>query len=430
MKRVLPCLIILLLPLQAMGNGYTLPDTGGNFSSPVDPNPAGIYWNPAVISLSRGLNFLADIAPFYFRARYRKEDGNFDIVRYEALDFIPFAGLTCTKMLGEILNSLSAGVAFFTPFAAEAHYPEDGPQRFQGVDGSNYLMSLSPALSLRLFEVLSLGFAFNIGFGRFEAKGSTMLLPDRGEVPENEGKYEFGDMEGVALGYTAGVFISPFEFLDAGISFTSGMDVTHRGKYRFYATEKTREFFQTIFQSEDIRGDGEVIINYPAFISMGTKVKPLKKLEFNLLFQWFNWSTYRKMKIRLKNGRDALTGREVDVGLIGEEQELPTNFEDAIYIRVDGRYKPAKNLSLLLAAGYDQSGIPDEYLSVMNLEFDKIVIAGGLNLEITKYLIISGGVNFYIPFARNVRNSLLAPPANGRYSAEGMKGNISVWLKL
>ena len=428
MKRAV-FFLMLLLPLKVMANGYTLPDTGGNFSSPVDPNPAAIYWNPSAISFSEGINGFLDISPFYFRARYKRSGNSYERVRYEGTDFLPFVGATYTLKMKKFIKSLSGGFAFYTPFGAEAHYPEDGPQKFQGVDGANYLMNLSPSISLKITDFLSIGFALNIGFGSFYANGSALLDENGEEIPSNEAKYEFNDLTGTAFGYSAGIFFRPAKFLDLGISYTSPMDMVHSGKFRFYATEESKNIFDIIFKSSDFTGDAEVEIDYPAFLSFGAKIKPMKRLEFNLTFQWFDWSYYEVMKIKIKNGKDRVTGDEVNIGLI-ESMDYETNFKDAISFKIDARFKPWRKWTFLLGTGYDQSGIPDTHLSVMNLEFDKIEILGGALFEISKNMFVSGGINFYIPFSRDVKDSQLLPPANGKYSAEGVKGDIAIGFRL
>jgi long-subunit fatty acid transport protein len=422
-------LLIIFLPLKVMANGYTLPDTGGNFSSPVDPNPSAIYWNPSAISFSEGINAFLDISPFYFRARYKRSGDSYERVSYEGTDFLPLVGATYTMRMKKFIKTLSGGIAFYVPFGAEAHYPEDGPQKFQGVDGGNYLMNLSPSISLKITDFLSIGFALNIGFGSFYANGSALIDENGGEIPSNEAKYEFKDLSGIALGYSAGLFLRPARFLDIGVSWTSPMNVVHSGKYRFYATEESKDLFDLIFNSSDITGDADVEIDYPMFLSFGAKVKPTNRFEFNITFQWFDWSYYEIMKIRIKNGKDRVTGKEANVGFI-EKMDYQTNFEDAISFKIDARYKPFRRWIFLLGAGYDQSGIPDTHLSVMNLEFDKIEILAGALFEVSRNIFVSGGVNFYIPFGRDVKNSELKPPANGRYSAEGFKGDIGIGFKL
>ncbi len=364
MKKIV-FLLLLIIPAEVMANGYTIPDTGGNFSSPADINLASIYWNPSAISFSRGINGFLDLSVFYFRTRYKRSGDSYETVRYTGTDYLPFVGISYTREINGFIKSLSGGIAFYIPFGASAHYPEEGPQKFHGVDGENYLMNLSPSISVRITDFLSIGSSLNIGFGRFYATGSTLLMgPD--EVPSNEGKYEFKDMNGIALGYSLGLFIRPLEFLDIGISYTSPMDVVHSGKYRFYATEYTKELFDFSFKSHDITGEADVEIDYPMFLSFGAKVRPMKRLEFNLAFQWFDWSYYEKMKIRIKNGMDRETGREVDIGLI-ENRDYTVNFKDAISIKIDARYKPLRRWTFLVGGAYDQSVISDTHLSVMNL---------------------------------------------------------------
>lgn len=66
MKKVF-ILCLIFLPSKAMGNGYTLPDIGGNFSSPVDIGPSSLYYNHSLPSFSDGINGFFDLSGFYFR---------------------------------------------------------------------------------------------------------------------------------------------------------------------------------------------------------------------------------------------------------------------------------------------------------------------------------------------------------------------------
>lgn len=433
MKKIFFVLISLHLfiyPSTSHSNGYTLLDIGGNLSTPTESNPASIYWNPGAMGWDEKNQIMMDFAGFYSWVQYANPDR--DAVETKGLFFIPFLGGNYTIPLkSSSLNSLSTGFAIYLPYGVEAHFPENGFQRYIIVDGVTALFSFSPALSLKMFNIFSIGFAFNAGMGLLTATGSTYISDYT--KPDEEIKYEMKNLTGWGFGFSAGLFASPHPLFDVGISWSSPLSVNHRGKISLSGTSLSENNLRNLYGTSSVSARVSAKIDYPWYLNAGIRFKPLRFVEFNLIFQFYHWDSFEDIPLHLTDGVSKETGQPVDLDPIEPGTDLKdsyrTGFINSLTFRLDMRYR-GKRTVLCVGTGYDDSGIPDKYLSPMNLEFDKIQFLFGAEYKVWKNLITGIGFNHYIPFKRKISNSRLDVPANGTYRANGDRFNLTLRYEI
>ncbi len=402
------------------GNGYLIPDIGGNFSSPVDANPAGIYWNPSITAFSKGGNILLDIAPVYQNISYERIDyyPGIEIKKYPETSFSilsPAPLFGATYSFSEI--PLTVGLGVYAHYGRETRWDENGPQRFNGTREFLAGINAGPSIAYRINNKISIGVAFNYVYSMLSAKTSLALVlgessdPSQLEDPSSEVRVNLDNLTASNFSVVGGITFKPVRTLTLGVAYLSPYKVTFKGPVKISAGPELSGLYSSIVSNlRDIKA--EATQHYPQAINFGVKYILTSKLESNFVMQWYDWSVNDALVIKLSSS-DSTTQSLLD--LLGEER-MEFHFVDAINFRLDFRYSINPDARIGFGCGYDPSGIPSEYVTASNLEFDKVQAFISGEYKISENFKLSGGFNHYQSIAsRKISSSSILPLSTGYY---------------
>ncbi len=420
MKRWLFITLLTFTLSHVYGNGYLIPDIGGNFSGPTDANPASLYWNPSATAFSTGGNIFLDVAPTYQKISYERVDyyPGVDVTKYPETSFAllsPAPIFGATYSFNEI--PLTIGFGMYAHYGRETRWDENGPQRFNGTDEFLLGLNAGPSIAYKISNKIALGAAFNYIYSMLSAKTSLGLVfgepsdPFQLEDPTSEIRVNLNNLKASNFGVIAGLTVKPIKTLTLGISYISPYNVTLKGTAEVSPGPELSSLFSPIvlgLKDIDVRAKQ----HYPQAINLGAKYLLTNKLESNFVMQWYDWSVNDALVIKLSSS-DSQTQSMLD--LLGEKR-MEFHFVDAINFRLDFRYAINPETRIGFGGGYDPSGIPSEYVTASNLEFDKVQAFISGEYKISKNFKLSGGFNHYQSISsRKISASNILPLSTGYY---------------
>ncbi len=415
----------------AYGNGYLIPDIGGNFSSPVDANPAGIYWNPSITAFSSGGNILLDIAPTYQKISYERIDyyPGIAVTKYPETSFSvlsPAPIFGATYSFSKI--PLTVGLGVYAHYGRETRWDENGPQRFNGTKQFLAGINAGPSIAYRINNKISIGASFNYVYSMLSAKTSLAIVlgeasdPFQFEDPAFEVRVDLDNLTASNFSVAGGITFKPVRALTLGIAYLSPYKVSLKGPAKISPGPNISALSSALVSN---LGDVKVKAtqHYPQSINFGVKYILTRKLESNFVMQWYDWSVNDALVLKLSSP-DSTTQSLLDI--LGEKR-MEFHFVDAINFRLDFRYAINPDTRIGFGGGYDPSGIPSEYVTASNLEFDKVQAFISGEYKISKNFKLSGGFNHYQSIAsRKISASNVLPISTGYYRGIIEKVNITL----
>lgn len=123
------------------------------------------------------------------------------------------------------------------------------------------LLKIAPGAAYKINDKWSVGLALHLDHAELETNSATAALTQT--TGRDRGDGAFG------IGVGVGVLYKPFDFLSAGLSYTSP------------------QWMQEFERYQDILPNG---IDFPMQANLGLSVMPIEKLLINTDFRWINWS--------------------------------------------------------------------------------------------------------------------------------------------
>jgi long-chain fatty acid transport protein len=173
------------------------------------------------------------------------------------------------------------------------------------------LLKIVPSAAYKINDKLSVGVAVHVDHAQFSTNSA---LP--GTFAQTSGADRTDDAFGIGVG--VGVLYKAFDFLSAGVSYTSEQFMKDFGLYK------------------DLLPQG---LNFPQQVNAGLAWTPIDKLLVNTDFRWINWS-----------GATGAFGTSVANGGLG--------WQDQYIALIGAQYQPFDFLVLRAGYNYGRSPIP------------------------------------------------------------------------
>lgn len=332
MKHVSTFVLVLILTLgmttgiHANGlnlnsNGSRALAMGGAFVGLADDFSA-IFWNPAGMTRMKqpqlGL-FLSDVIP---SGTYEFALANVD-------------ASTVTK------HYISGGIGFYKPVSDRvtlgiyAYVPSASGAKWDGAELRNLtsghslkweslvaLVTVSPAIAVKITEKFSLGASLNIYYGFLDMQRPIATF---GQYEEN--------VSGMAVGATIGMMYQPSETLSFGFTFKTPVTA------KFSGETKIPTLAYIGFPQEN---DGEREATWPMWIAAGVAIKPNDKLTITADAQYTNWKKMTTIALVFDN--------PTIQAIIGERANYELHWKDTVQLRFGIEYKVSPTFAL--RAGY------------------------------------------------------------------------------
>lgn len=315
---------------------------GGAFVAVAD-DPSAVFHNPAgLVYQERAFNLSIDgfyISPHH---EYVTPDGARVDSRYKS-------SLPQFFFTFKANRRLTLGFGFFVPYAGGGVDWKEGvlAQPFKSTMG---VYSLTPTLSYKLSEKLSIGFNLNFYGGVMNVDTEDATL---GPLSIEE--------KGSAVSASLGVMFKPFQRVSIGLGVRGPAQMALKGRTTVTITDP-------ILGSINISLVSETSFNLPWDIEFGFAYRITENLLFSTSAQYTMWSTLDKVEKVIKN----VPG----MGDVEEEQIM--NFKDILIMRAGFEYLISGGIILRGGLGYDRYAAPVDSLDITNIDVDKFTLIGGI----------------------------------------------------
>lgn len=398
---------------------------GGAYVAGVD-DPHALWYNPAGLAYS-GDQLLIDANLTLFETEYTRVDGGGNTLRpvtgYHP--YLPIPTIAGSFSIDELPN-LTFGLALAAPNSALMHWPTepDAPQRYSilTLEGS-LLLSVSAAAAWRPVEELTIGLATHVVIGNFNAQvalsacdGVICAFP---EDPEYDGTSELSlpsafpffvlgtviDLDAVRIGASVA---TPFN-----LEGTANIRVRPPSAAAFDGAEVVNRRDGCDYENPDAPCRSETVadtqLEFPWVFRLGIEVRPVPELRLELAGVYETWSVQDQARIDPQDVwiEGALGGGlEYQVGPLN----IPRYMNDTISVRLGGAYTIEEVVTARLGVSYENGAFADEWLTALTIDSDKVVISGGVGVNVSDEVSIDANVGYVWMAPRNVTNSMVPQP--------------------
>lgn len=399
-------LLVLLVPASADAAAYYFLDAGtralargGAFVAGSDDLSAQ-YYNPAALgnlerpALQLGVSMVSQ-AVLFDRA---DESG---LEPFEAVTnasppmAIPALGYATT--FGR--DDLRLAVGFYSPYAPDMSYPEDGPQRYTLVDTLVWQAFAGPSVSWRPVDSLWIGAGAAWTFMRAEQELVVAMCVQGascGDNPSQDVHIRMAAIDPARFFWNAGALYEPTPWLSVGAAFVPPVKFAASGSIEadFGEDFGLASFLDgTSFSDQDIT----LLVNMPMIARLGVAVRPIEGLEIEAAAVWERWST---TPVDCGEGGQGICVTDVDLTIttnkdnpmmtedivLTDDIVLPTDYDDVISVRLGADWDFAERYTARAGTFYEGSAIPAATQGVSLVDGPKLGYGVGGGVQILKPL--------------------------------------------
>ena len=425
-RLVVPAMLVASLALAssvAHAGGFSVARFGGEHGSPTTDNPTALYYNPAGIAQSHGLQIFLDgtfalrgasfdhAAPDGAAAPYDvpepagaegANNGSASLLNFAAA---PMAGITYR------IGPVAFGGAFYVPFGGSAiwdkndhfknnaAYPGigDGVQRWYAIDGTIRSMYATLGVAFDIEERVFLGATGNIVIS--EVDSLRARNGDGSNNIEEEGRALL-KAKGLSGSLGVGITVAAVpEELFFGLSYQSRPGI--KGGTTLAGTLQTNLNGGQAVEDIDIHQD------LPDIMRLGMSWKPFDTFEFRFSGDWQRWSAFETQCVGGRGTACLIDENNVvpNVDENGDEnrvvQNLPREWNDTFGLRLGASYwfDPDRDIELFGGIGYDSNAVPDKTLDPALMDFHDVSLSLGGTFKLVKQLALGVSYThfFYVP---------------------------------
>ena len=289
----------------------------------------------------------------------------------------------------KIVDEVSVGFSFATPFGSTVQWPTDwaGREIVQKIELKAFYFQ--PMVSFKLAPWVSLGGSF------IYAKGSVDWTKT---VSQLGGTLNIKDDQASGKGFGLGFYFKPSEKLDVSIAYRSPVDMkADEGVASFNVSSSLYPLLGLDANGQD---KFKAILPLVDEYTLGVTYKITPKWQVSGDFNYSGWDRYQQLTLDFEN---APVGNQPD-----DPTKLvsPKNFHSTQSWRVGTQYMVTDNFAARLGYYYDESPYTDENFIPETPSFNANVITGGIGYKWKGLGIdLSGAYNFQTP--RTVNNAYL-----------------------
>ncbi|HVY47223.1 MAG TPA: outer membrane protein transport protein [Minicystis sp.] len=440
-----------IAPATALASGFETARFGGEHGTPVSPNPTAVYYNPAALAETQGVQVWLEYDLALRSASYEHSPAKTDIPEPPGAQGANDGKGTLFNVVGapfigaswKVTKDLALGAAFYVPFGGQETWDQnskfknqtmypgivDGPQRWYSITGEIISMYWSLGVAYKIPGTgLSLGASGNLI--RSDIKTIRAREISGTDSISNEGR-SYLDVEGFEGSFAAGAL---YEFIKdklwMGASYQARPNVA--GGMKLNGTLSVFSFGSDNTQKVSVYQD------YPDMVRWGARWRPNDKWELRLFADWERWSNFQDQCISNQNTPCVVEkdGSSTSKGII---QNLPRRWQDGFGIRAGGSYWVKPEIELFLGTGYDSNAVPDQHLEPVIMDMKRITATVGGTFDVTKNVALGLSFTQFFGIPRDTtgesQNAQFSPPstgpdAGGKYNEQISVFNLDVNLKF
>ena len=298
-------------------------------------------------------------------------------------------------------SGLWFGIGVATPFGLSLDYGSDWFGRYDSIDSSLATLDVVMAMAYRVMDGLSLGAGVNVQSldTRLTSAVPNTLAPGGPTVATDGRSVLRGD--DVSIGFNAGMLVEPFEGTRVGVHYRSAITHTLKGRVN---TSGLGGALASANGSAEARAD----IRLPDIVSAGVAQAVGSRLTLLGEVQWFNWSRFGEVRVRLQDG--------------GSDLVLPQDYKDSWAVAIGGEYRCSEDLDLRAGFRYETTPTSDRLRSTGVPEGNNYSAGVGLSYRLVDGMVVDLAAFHTRAEAGNVslsRTFFAGTPAEGTVAVKG-----------
>ncbi len=414
MKKILTFLLAVLLfgTVNLFPGGFQLNQHGAKASgmsgafTAVANDPSAVYWNPAGLSFIRGTHFMISshfVTPSSSFRGILPEVEEWKVVKRTFYPSNFFASHSFNE-------NFAAGIGFTVPFGLGTKWDDDWVGRYLALETELQIFTVTPTVSYRLTEDLSIGAGFVFSFANVTIKQKVPQTPFAGDA-----KISLEGKDRSAFGFSFGVMYKPTKDLSFGAAFQSNVDYDFSGS-------ATSEGAQQLIDAKRLpMGDVIAKLKTPFNLAFGVAYQLTKDWLISTDFQYVGWSSYDTLKV------DFVDPDYTDLA-------SPRLYENSFVVRLGTDYRLSDDFSVRGGVYFDRKPVEDDMVAPSLPETDRIGLTIGAEYKLIDNLSLRGSFLYIRGNELKVENSkqLISgdKPFNGVYNINATVLSIGLLYSL
>lgn len=355
---------------------------------------ATLFYNPAGLARLEGFNGQVSLAAYYAgAASYRSSITG--IKEKADPGFFPMPTVFASY---KVNDWLTFGLGGYSAYGLGVTWPTKWAGYTQAKKATLTSYQLQPSVAIGPFR------GFSIGAGIDILSGSVDIT--RG-IPFTDGNYGEVRVAGgaSAVGFNAGVFYEPAEWVRLGATFRSSIKIN--------LTDGSADFTVPKAFEESLRDQTvKTSLKTPPMVGFGARFTPVKPLQIELDAMYIGWSVYDRLDFQFDNKA------------LNSSSEKDWN--DSFQLRLGGQYAFENKLSVRAGVIFDKNPIPDKNFDALLPDADRVDFSAGAGYSFGKVR-VDGAYMFvyFLPRTLGVENPL---PGTWRVNAHVFSLGASIKL--
>jgi long-chain fatty acid transport protein len=437
---------ILLIAHGASAGGIATARFGGEHGHPMTDEPTAVYYNPAGLGRSEGLNIFLDGTLALRRVEYEHK-----LAEGEPAEPADAQGANVGKaatfnpavapMAGASFKipfedwGLSIGAGFFVPFGGATIWPknediraadgttypsgavphagaDDGVQRWYSIEGTIRTMAVAGTVAISIVDRVHIGVSGNAYFSQIDTMRARNATGTSDINTEGRSYLE-------ASGWHGGLGVGVLgEILDDELMLGASYQTQPAfGEMKLHGTLNNN------FAGTPTPTDVEVTQSMPDILRFGASYRPVDVVEIRMFGDWTRWSVLERQCVAQKEAGTEQYGTcllnedgSAPAGS-GVTQNIPRMWQDSFGIRAGMSYWALPEIELYLGVGYDSNAIPDERLDPALLDFHDLSAAIGGRFDLAEFLSLGATYTHFFYITRDTTGKAaqdaMAQPSRG-----------------
>ena len=295
-------------------------------------------------------------------------------------------------------DRITLGLAGFTPYFSTMDLPWNWPGKALNIKSNLGAVYVRPALAVKLFENLSVGFGVDFVSARMDWWHG-QIFPLRNSLTHGRMVESHYESKGSGTGYAAGALWKAHKRIQIGVRYQHKVKVKLEGTQRLWAPDSiavveipnASEYPLSLTQvMREFRIPQPVTAEFtlPAEFAVGLMVIPWDRLALHLDFVWRGWSEFGDWEYAVADPEADLNQNFYDLyqetyGTAPSygTQGFALGSKDVWSTKFGLEFKLSQVLSLRSGYSFNPSAIPNQALSPINPDLDQQVFTLGLGYE-------------------------------------------------
>lgn len=340
-------------------------------------NPAGISFIPSKLSVAAGGFGVSDKITYQNTSTLQQTETD-----------NPLGTPIYAAVAYKVLDKLSVGFSFSTPFGSTIEWPSDweGKEMVQKLELKSYFFQ--PMVSVKLAPWASFGASYIYVKGKVDwTKALTAY----------SGQLNLLDDEATGHGFGFGFYFQPDSDWDVSVAYRSPVDMkAKKGKATFMVPSSLYTNLNLVSTGgvDDFKATLPLVDEYTLGVTYKITPKWLVSADYN----YHGWERYNKLTLDFANAPAGNQASDPTVSV------TPKNFKNTSSVRVGTQYTFTDMIAGRLGWYYDQSPYADKDFIPEIPSFDNYVITGGIGLKFNKLGVDISGA-YAMPKSRTFNNA-------------------------